>query len=82
MELRETTLDIYFPGWDIVPYDSAGSWIPADGHSVFLFTPELGYLQEDAQAAADAAGYVVEYSRGVCLGTGYFTVYHLVPGEA
>lgn len=82
MDLREATLEIYFPGWDITAYDSAGGWIPQDGHSVFLFTPELGYLQEDAQAAADAAGYTVESSRGVCLGAGYFTAYHLVPGGA
>lgn len=77
MELREATLALYFPGRDIAAY--ADGWLPEDGRGVFLFTPELGYLQEDAQAAADAAGYVVEDSRGVRLGNGYYSVYHLVP---
>ena len=79
VELREATLALYFPGWDIAAY--AKGWLPEDGRGVFLFTPELGYLQQDARSAVDAAGYTVADSRGVRLGNGYFTVYHLVPGR-
>lgn len=80
--LSSNGLSMYFagnPNLTVVEYED-GQWLQP-GHSTFLFTPELGYLQDDAQAAVDAAGFEVAESHGVGLEAGFHTVYHLVPAE-
>ncbi|MGN0983965.1 MAG: glycosyltransferase family 39 protein [Gemmiger sp.] len=81
-QLSSNGLVLYFaenPNLTVVEYGA--DWLQPE-HSTFLFTPELGYLPEDVQAAIDSAGMTVADSRGVCLAGGFFTVYHIVPAAS
>lgn len=81
-QLSSNGLVLYFAGNpDLTVVEYGGDWL-RPGSSTFLFTPELGYLPEDVQAAIDSAGMTVADSRGACLAGGFFTVYHIISSSA